>query len=320
MKTIPFMQVSRAFGAESIRWFQDEARAMVARATWGVPRPVIGLLDRISKKFLERSGQKYQEEIAAVAWYLGRPGAYFLNANYEWGCTVKAYDTPRGPELVRVLDWATPGLGDSVIMLKIAGDLGYWYTPSWPGFVGAIHAFAPGRFAIALNQAPLYERTGSFYLDWALERKRVWNSGGMLPVHLVRTVMEQATNYSHARALLLEAPLCGRAIFSIVGTEPGECSIIERSRYLSYLARTETAANHFVACPDDGHHRGHHSVERARALAEIECDPSDKEFSWLQQPVMNSRTVLAFIANPSLGTFDVCGIDKQARVTETFSI
>src|SRR5438128_1986561 len=111
LKEIPIVEVSEGFPLDSMRMFASDARSFAQKATQHVPKTIIKTLDRVSKSFLERSGQSYQDEIAEVARILNVPGAYFLNANFEWGCTTRVSQTMRGPEMVRVLDWSTPGLG-----------------------------------------------------------------------------------------------------------------------------------------------------------------------------------------------------------------
>ena len=169
-----------------------------------------------------------------------------------------------------------------------------------------------------MNQAPLKSTTGIFTIDWSLERERVWNSSGMLPAHLLRRAMEEAASYQDAYAMLCATPLCAPAIFSIVGTNTGEHAIIERTRDGYYEVPLAVAANHFVL-HTDGHHRGDQSPQRARILARTVCEPRDMDFSWLQPPILNAQTVVAFIANPRDGAISVCGDDAEERVTEPLS-
>src|SRR6185503_10125388 len=87
------------------------------------------------------------EEARAHA-LIGRPGAYFLSVNYEWGCTCRVAPSPEGKSarLVRVLDWVTEGLGRYVIAARVAGEAGPFVTLTWPGYTGVLQGMAPGRF------------------------------------------------------------------------------------------------------------------------------------------------------------------------------
>lgn len=72
-----------------------------------VPAPLRGLaqpLDRVSRASLRRSPSPYVDEIARIAALAGRPGIWFINASYEWGCTARV-DAEPPPMLCRTLDW-----------------------------------------------------------------------------------------------------------------------------------------------------------------------------------------------------------------------
>ena len=98
-------------------------------------------------------------EIEGIATALGFSGVWFLNGSYQWGCTTMARDEDGVPWLVRTLDWPFPGLGRHVEIAHKWGEAGEFYSVTWPGYVGALTAMAPGRFAASINQAPLWRRT-----------------------------------------------------------------------------------------------------------------------------------------------------------------
>ena len=57
-----------------------------------VPAPLRGIakpLDGLSRTWLARSPSPYVAEIAAIAEIAGKPGVWFVNASYEWGCTTR---------------------------------------------------------------------------------------------------------------------------------------------------------------------------------------------------------------------------------------
>ena len=134
---------------------QARAEELLEAAGRLVPRPLIAIGDRLSRRWLLRSGNRYLAEIDAIGHRLGQPGACFLNVSYEWGCTSRSGASPNGggAQLLRVLDWPNEGIGRNVVALTIDSPLGPWTNLTWPGFTGVIQASAPGRFAIALNQA-----------------------------------------------------------------------------------------------------------------------------------------------------------------------
>ena len=98
-------------------------------------------------------------DVAAIAAALGFPGIWFLNGSYEWGCTAAARDEDGAPWLARTLDWPYPGLGRHLEVARMRGTAGEFFNVTWPGYVGVLTASAPGRFAAAINQAPLRRRT-----------------------------------------------------------------------------------------------------------------------------------------------------------------
>ncbi len=122
-------------------------------------RPLVPLLDRVERRWLLRSQSPYVDEVSAIADLLGPPGIWFLNGSHQWCCTALAREEDGVPWLARALDWHFPGLGRFVTVARMRGPAGEFYNVTWPGYVGAVTALAPDRFAAAINQAPLRRRT-----------------------------------------------------------------------------------------------------------------------------------------------------------------
>ena len=116
-------------------------------------------IDAVTRRWLHRSASPYVGEIAAIAATLGYSGIWFLNGCYQWGCTALAREQAGAPWLARTLDWPFPGLGRYLEIARMQGPAGMFDNVGWPGYVGALTASAPGRFAAAINQAPLRRRT-----------------------------------------------------------------------------------------------------------------------------------------------------------------
>ena len=202
LKPIPVHDVGPAYPLETLELEQARANALIDGATRGVPRSALRALDAVSRRWLAKQDSAHLDEIDAIADRLGRPGAYFLSVNYEWGCTCRVGPSPDGSSarLVRVLDWVTHGLGRHVIAARVAGASGPFVTLTWPGYTGVLQAMAPGRFSAALNQAPMRRPLGSFYLDWAVNRGRVWRMPHVTPAHLLREVFETAGSLCRSQA------------------------------------------------------------------------------------------------------------------------
>ena len=123
----------------------------------------------------------------------------------------------------------------------------------WPGYVGALTASAPGRFAAAINQAPLWRRTRHPWLrpyDMALNALRTWRIRFIPPDHLLRNVFETCRSYGEAKHRLETTPIARPVIYSLVGCERGERCVIERTEE-GFSTRTDntSAANDWLRKP-----------------------------------------------------------------------
>ncbi len=297
--------------------FRPEARALIDGATAGVPASALKLADRISRRWLIKSGNAHLAEIDAIAGKLHQPGAHYLSVNYEWGCTVAVRAAARAPELVRVLDWRTPGLGRYIIAADVNGIGGRFITLTWPGYTGILQAMAPGRFAAAINQAPMPRRGGGFLpLDWFANKVDVWRSRDATPAHVLRDVFEQAANYSEARRRLCETPIAAPAIFSLVGCHPGELCIIERTERATHVHDGARAtANAWQAPAWSGRARGAENPGRVRQLSVLPPGPTE-DFNWLAAPVLNATTRLAAVFAPATGRILVQGFAGVTPATK----
>ena len=79
--------------------------------------------------------------------------------------------------LVRTLDWPFAGLGRYAAVARMPGECGDFLSVTWPGYVGALTAMAPGRFAACVNQAPMRRRTAHRWLrpiDLAINARATW--------------------------------------------------------------------------------------------------------------------------------------------------
>src|SRR5215831_10885455 len=122
-------------------------------------RMLLPAMDALTRRWLQRSHSPYVMDLEAIAVALGFPGIWFLNGTYQWGCTAVARDEDGVPWLARTLDWPFPGLGRHIEIARMRGPAGEFVNLTWPGYAGALTALAPGRFAAAINQAPLWRRT-----------------------------------------------------------------------------------------------------------------------------------------------------------------
>ncbi|PPR63368.1 MAG: hypothetical protein CFH10_00554 [Alphaproteobacteria bacterium MarineAlpha4_Bin2] len=309
-----------------IALFESEpARALeiirLGRKQYGAK--IIGGLDEMSRLWSSYAGNAYNDEITEIAAKLPR-GAWFMNLCLEWGCTSGVMEDPKlpGMRLLRTLDWPFHGLGQNLVIAKQAGPAGEFYNLTWPAFVGVVQAMAPGRFAVALNQAPLVRRlTMPVYVDWLCNKVKTFTGRRIPPVHLLRRVVETCQTFDEAYDMLTKSPIALPAIFSLVGTERGNGCIIERlERRAFVLEAPVAAANHWFGKEfKPGKSRGIDSYRRHQLMTGYTLSHV-AGFNWLKYPIVNEDTRLAMSANPKSGELTVQGFESYGPATEVFDL
>lgn len=314
---IPVTDVSGPIGIGTLMAHEKRAHQLVDAATMGVPKAALRALDAVSRKWLVRWNNAQLAEIDRVAALLGRPGAYYLSVNYEWGCTCRVASSPEGTSarMARVLDWRTPGLGANVVLARVRTDAGPFAALTWPGYTGVLQAMAPGRFSAALNQAPMRRPIGLYAIDWAANKARVWTRPHPTPAHLLRQVFETAGDFEEAAARLTEAAIAAPCIFVLAGLGPDETVVIERTEERAEVHRgAGVAANHWQAAGWRGSARGHDSEGRSRLLCRLVPDFSELS-DWLKPPVLNPLTRLALVADATEGRILAQGFERETPAT-----
>jgi hypothetical protein len=309
------------------RALRDDCLAWFPRAA----APLVPVLDRVARMWLERSNAPYLSEVRAIAAALGFPGVWFLNGAYQWCCTTLARDEDT-PWLVRTLDWPFAGLGRHAEVARLRGPAGEYFSVTWPGYVGVLTAMAPGRFAAAVNQAPLRRRTLRPWLrpyDLAANAVGTWTRREHVPPdQLLRQVFETSNDFGHARQQLESTPVARPVIFTLVGCRLGERCVIERTE-TGHITREEAtvAANDWLmpragwearvagdlllSCSYDeaaGRSRARHET-----LAAWRGPLSAGGFGWVSPPVLNRFTRLAAEMCPAAGVLRVIGYELPAH-------
>jgi hypothetical protein len=295
----------------------------------GFVAPLLPTIDRLARRWLARSCSPYMAEIEAIAATLAFPGIWFLNGSYQWGCTTLAREEEGLPWLARTLDWPFPGLGRHVEVAQMRGPAGEFYSVTWPGYVGALTGMAPGRFAAAINQAPLFRRTRHPWLrayDIAANAVRTWRHVRHIPPdQLLRQVFETCRSFADARRMLEQTPVARPVIFTLAGVAPGERCVIERTEdgFATHEDIT-CAANDWLnrAEPWEGrvasdmllncsyHQAGENSRLRREALHGWADAIATGHFRWVEPPVLNPCTRIAVEACAASGTLRVLGFEN----------
>ena len=335
MYRIPLADIRGGSPVNLLDNYGAQARNL-AHASMEVFGPAAGLArnvalpvaDRISCTWLERTKNPYLDEIHALAARLGIAGVYALNVVFEWGCTSGAFETERGVELRRVLDWGFPKLGENLIVAHQSGPSGDFHNITWPGIGSIYQAVARGRFAAAINQAPMRRHGPGIGMDWLRNRFAVHKGGGMPPAFLLRQVFETARNYAAAKEMLCRTQVAVPVIYTLAGTRTGEGCVIERVENdfaLREISRDRVcAANHFLSHLN-GYGRGwlprsNDSGERARTIDAVPMRDIETEFAWFAPPIANPKSRLAMNVNAATGEISLIGLAGFKPVTEVFRL
>ncbi len=312
--------------AAAARALRDACLAFFPRAVM----PLIPALDAISRRWLMRSRSPYLPEIACIAETLGFSGVWLLNASYQWGCTARASDEDGVPWLLRTLDWPFHGLGRHVELARMQGAAGDFFSVTWPGYVGALTALAPSRFAACVNQAPMRRRTMDRWLrgyDFARNTYAVWRSDGLMPPdQLLRQTFELCRDFPAARRMLETVPVARPVIYVLTGCAAGQRCVIERTETGFVTRESDTsAANDWLPrrpgwegrigtrrfLTDSFEDAGNYSRARRESLVSWRGSCAAPSFAWVREPVLNPYTRLAVAMCPARGVLRALGYEAS---------
>jgi hypothetical protein len=290
-------------------------------------RALVPVMDALTRRWFRRSHSPYVADVEAIAAALGSSGTWFLNGCYQWGCTAVAREEGGAPVLARTLDWPFRGLGRRLELARMRGAAGEFVNVTWPGYAGTLTASAPGRFAAAINQAPLRRRTRRPWLrpfDLAVNALRTWPIRFRPPDHLLREVFETCRTFGEARRRLESVPVARPVIFTLIGCEAGERCVIERTED-GYSSRTEAtvAANDWLERKPAWEARvpptelltrsSEESAARNRARSDaLAAWPQPLAgFAWVTPPVLNPFTRVAVEMCAAGGTLRAVGYELE---------
>jgi len=319
LPAIPVFDIGDGGAPALLEAARVQGEGLLAQARRTFTPSVLRLADRLCARWLDRNGTPYADELRATMAAAGGPGALALNLSHQWACTAAAAPdgsgTPNGVTLLRSLDWNMRGLdlGRWLVVARMRGPAGTFLSVTWPGYAGVLTGIAPGRFAVALNQAPI-SGPGLLPLRWLHDRRAVWASDAPPPDHLLRHVLETCPDATSALHALMEAPACVPSILTLAGTHPAEAWTLEKDwRGTRVRQHPSVAANHWrndIPC----HPRGGNSRGRWAAMAAA-VESGARDFAWLAPPIIWHATRLAVEAHPARGTLLVLGLEGDRPVT-----
>jgi hypothetical protein len=334
LPAIPLIDIRDGGPLDHARQSAEQARALRDGCLAFFPaaaKPLVPTLDWLSRRWLGRSRSPYVAEIARIAEALDFSGIWLLNAFYQWGCTARAVEQDGAPWLLRTLDWPFQGLGRHIAVAHMRGARGVggdFFSVTWPGYVGALTAMAPGRFAASINQAPMWRRMRHRWLrpyDFAANALKIWRRTDLMPPdQLLRQAFETCENFAAARRLLETTPVARPVIFTLIGCGADERCVIERTETGFVTREDDTCAANDWVPPRSGWEgrigtrrflvssfddaRGY-SRARREALASWNGALADGRFDWVREPVLNPYTRLAVAMCPASGILRVVGYD-----------
>jgi hypothetical protein len=322
LPVIPLVELGTA-GLDALALeMPDRVRLLCGAARNLISGPMLAAMDRRSRAWLGGNASPYRGEIDRVAAMPGVFGAHGLNLSTEWACTSATSDG----RLVRTLDWPIRGLGGAIVVARHQRGPSPWFNVTWPGFIGVLTGMAPGRFAIAYNQAPVRNVTGVWPLDWTIERVRLGRRRALPATHLIRQVFETARDFESALTMLRDTPIAYTGLITLAGAG-GEAAIIERAEDLAFVHPGPGAIpNHWLNPDWRGHPRGIDSPGRLKqcGLLVPGLRGLAPDFAWLVYPMLNKLSRLAVIADLKSGELTVLGFDQAGKLavpaTECFRI
>ena len=330
---IPFVDIRGGTPIALLARFPDKAKALAKATTetFGAAsrlasKAAFPFTDRASRAWLARTDNPYRAEIGAFKSILGIQGVPTLNICFEWGCTSGAFQVDDDVVLRRVLDWKFPALGEHLVVAHQSGPAGDFYNITWPAMSGIYHAMAPGRFAAAINQAPMRRHGRAIALDWAKNRIATKDETGLPAAHLLRRMFETAPDYAAAKRMLSHTPIAVPAIFILVGL--GEGCIVERTEddfAVRELERDRVcASNHFETRLNETatawHPRSKDSPERLACALSLGASEVGTGFDWFKPPIANPTSRVVLNACPKKSALELMGVCGETPVTARFSL
>lgn len=335
--TIPFIDLRGKTPVDLLRSFPDKANVLIEGSAYvfGLASKLVSyaalpFMDKRSHAWLVETKNPFLYEIETFADILDVPGVFALNTCYEWGCTSGVYRTGESVSLLRVLDWPFPELGKQLMVVRQQGKAGDFYNLTWPAVSGVYTAMAPGRFAAAINQAPMRKHGLSFLGDWYKNRKIVRDETGIPPSHLLRQVFETCKTYDEAKAMLSDTRIALPAIFVLAGTGAGEGCVIERLENTAEVAELGArqqlvASNHFTSSlttvGEGWRAREEDSEGRFKQASDIlGHDMDHPHFDWLRAPIISKKTRLCAVMDAQKMRLLAQGFEGVTPATDIYNL
>lgn len=289
------------------------------------------ILDALAHEWLRRNPTSYLSEIESVADHLNLDGAYALNLAYEVDFLCTAHvgeDSTKVPIIRRTLDWGFPAMGRHVLVAKRKERAGEYFDVTWPGLAGTLTAMAPGRFALALNQAPLFMGWTNWEFGAELRNtlRVLFMKNRTPPLQLLRRICDEAGSFDEALDMLKSANVTKGCLISIIGPASGQMARVEIGKDDTPPIVTHGAgafANNWLepderwrgrACAIEADPRADSATRRE--IIELRAGVSNAPFDWVAWPVLNRYTCIAVEMSVGQGFLRVIGLEAVGNERE----
>lgn len=258
----------------------DQFRSLLQIARRSVfSRIYFKISDGFLQKRYERELSITSRELAVMNKQAGAPAVYTLNDSYDFFCTSASRIVDGKPVITSALDWGKlPEICKALYHAECEGEQGPYDIYNVVGYAGALRASARGRFAVALNRAPVpsyifpHLRVASQYpeerwlkakaqksklvflfnaaafaiscirgeaLDKFVSTAVSYLSTKISPPFLLREVFETATNFDEAVERIAKEKLSAPALMVLTGVNETENCAIYRTRSKCVIETTE---------------------------------------------------------------------------------
>jgi len=195
------------------------ARALFAEVMASIPKKARLLTYWLAVRTRNRFGREFK----AAARVIGADPRDIALANLSYdlvvgalGCSTVVLPTPDGPVLARNMDWwpEEPLARASYLIRCCEGNDWKFTSAGFPGAVGVVTGLSSRGFAVILNAVTSPDG--------------VCKTGYPVLLHL-RRVLEDATDFDDALAMLSKQRLVTAALFTLVGSKNEQRVVIERA-------------------------------------------------------------------------------------------
>lgn len=230
---------------------------------------------------------EHAEELVGISELTGIPLKRIMIGNLYYdalkivlGCSAFSTMTEHGPVHGRNLDWYSNDndLSRHSLITRFINGKNEYITVGWPGFTGCLSGMAPGKFSISLNAVMSSE---PYQLAEPV-------------VYLIRKVLENASGFEEAIAILSDTTIASDCLLMVCGTKPSEMAVIERTPSQS---KVRFAQNGKIMVTNDYKLFNVSGESSFDVLNETSCGRYNRMQTLLEKGIRNSEDVYKILSD-----------------------